>query len=119
MIVCVCPELFTMPAPSIVRNVFASVPIVNALAPGLKVIDSTVAISESVSEVVIEVLNVAVSPGLTGALGGDQFVPVFQSAEPGLGSQTASTASAGIDVATNTNSATIAVGSTRGSFVGG
>jgi hypothetical protein len=77
-----------MPAPSIV-SVFALLPIVNALAPGLKKIDSTVAFAESVSEVTFEVrLNVAVSPGLTGAIGGVplfvQLVGVFQSPEPAL-----------------------------------
>jgi len=80
--------------------------IVKALAPGWKVIDSTVA-DDTVSEVCVEVSNVAVSPGLTGALGDvDQLVPVFQSPEPGLGSHTASTASTGLDVATNSASAT-------------
>src|SRR5207237_570015 len=81
--------------------------IVKALAPDWKVIDSTVAFDDSVSEVCVEVLNVAVSPGLTGALGDvDQLVPVFQSPEPGLSSQTASTASTRADVATNSDSAT-------------
>ena len=81
--------------------------IVNALAPGLNVIDWTVVGAVSVSEVTVEVLNAAVSPGLTGAAGEvDQFVPVFQSPSPGVGSQTASTASTGVDVAMNSVSAT-------------
>ena len=79
----------------------------NALAPGWKVIDSTVAFDDSVSEVCVEVLKVAVSPGLTGAIGDvDQLLPVFQTPEPGLGSQTASTASAWGDVARNSDTAT-------------
>jgi hypothetical protein len=53
------------------------------------------------------VLNVAVSPGLTGALGDvDQLVPVFQSLESGLSSQTPSTANTGTEVGTNSDSAT-------------
>ena len=106
MIVCVVPDLFTIPAPSTV-SVDPPVSIVKALAPGLKVIDSTVAFPVRNSEVTVEVLNVAVSPGLTGALGDvDQLVPKFQSPSSGLGTQTASTASTGVDIATNSNSAT-------------
>ena len=85
---------------------FPSVSIVKALAEGWKVIDSTVTLPESVNEVCVEVLNVAVSPGFTGALGDvDQLVPVFQSPEPGSDSQTASRASDGADAATNSASA--------------
>jgi hypothetical protein len=106
VIVCVFPELFTIPAPSRVST-FPFVLIVKAFARGLKVIDSTVALPERISEVTAEVLNVAVSPRLTGAIGDvDQLVPAFQKPEPGLGSQTASTASTGVDVATNIDSAT-------------
>src|SRR5262245_50339638 len=84
MIVCVCPGLFTIPAPCIVSRC-PCVLIVTAAGSALKVIESTVALAESVSEVCLEVLNVAVSPGLTGALG-DQLVAVFQSPETGADS---------------------------------
>jgi hypothetical protein len=46
---------------------FLFVLIAKALAPGWKVIDSTVTEPESVSEVRVEVLTVTVSPGLMGA----------------------------------------------------
>jgi len=70
------------------------------------------------------VLNVAVSPALTGATGAvDQLVPVFQSPEPGLGNQTASTANTGLDVTTTsastTNSARIEVARMPGSLLVG
>jgi hypothetical protein len=119
---CVFPELFTIPAPSRVSP-FPLVLIVKALAPGPKVIDSMVMLLESISEVCVEVLNVAVSPGLTGALGGAQLVPMFHTSESGLNSQTASTASTGVAVVTNSRSATMSAGigvaRMTGSFLAG
>src|SRR5262245_43542619 len=106
MIVCGLPELFTIPAPWTV-SALPCVSIVKALAPGLKVIDSTVAFLKTVREVVVEVLNVAVSPGLTGAIGDvDQLAPAFQTPMMGLSSQTAFTASTDVGVAAINNSAT-------------
>jgi hypothetical protein len=107
VIACVLPDVFAIPGP-LILSVFPFVLMVKALAPGLKVIDSTVALSESDSKVRAEVLNVAVSPGLTGALGDvDQLVPVFHASEPGLGSQTASRASIEIGAATNSDGTTM------------
>jgi hypothetical protein len=66
------------------------------LAPGTKVMESMVTDALIVGEVCVEVLKVAVSPGLSGAIPPDQFVPEFQLPESGLVSQTASTAKAGV-----------------------
>ena len=63
---------------------------VKGLAPRLNVMESIVTLAESVGDVFVEVLKVAVSPGLTAAIPPDQFVPVFQSAEAGALSQVAS-----------------------------
>ena len=106
VIACVCPELFTSPAPSR-ASTFPFVLIVKALAPSWKLMDSTVTSAERVSDVCVEALKVAVSPGLTGAAGAvDQLVPAFQLPDSGLSSQTASTASTGVAVATESDSAT-------------
>jgi hypothetical protein len=67
----------------------------------LKVMDSIVTSAERVGDVAAEVLKVAVSPGLTGAMLGDQLVPEFQLAEIGTLSQLASMASAEVGPAVN------------------
>jgi hypothetical protein len=103
-IICVWFELFTMPTPTKEKE-FPNVPIEKALAPELNVIESMVTVFERDSEVIVEVLNVAVSPALTGTVGGFQLPFVFQSPDPGLVSQSASTASAGAAVATTSRSA--------------
>src|SRR5262249_54144016 len=67
-IVCVWVELFTMPAPTKEKEngPLLSVIIVKASAPELNVMESMVTSSERNSVVIVEVLNVAVSPALTG-----------------------------------------------------
>ena len=72
----------------------------------MKVIDSTVAFPKSVGNSCVEVLNVAVSPGLTGAIPDAQLAPAFQLSVSGAGNQTALTASAGVDAATARNNPT-------------
>ena len=97
--VCVSSELFTIPAPC-TASPFPFVLIANTLAPGWKVIDSTVTPPDRSSKVWVEVLKVALSPGLTGALGDvDQLAPAFQSPDPGSDNQTASRARTGVHVA--------------------
>ena len=66
----------------------------------MKVMDSIVTSAERVGNVAPEVLKVAVSPGLTGAIVGDQFAPVFQF-ELKFPTQVESTASAGLGQAVN------------------
>src|SRR5947199_5880155 len=100
IIVCVWAELFTMPTPTKEKE-FPFVSIVKASAPELNVMESMVTSPERNSEVTLEELNVAVSPGLTGAIAGVQLPPVFQLPDNGQQFQTASTASAGAAMVTN------------------
>ena len=111
-IVCVLIELFTMPTPTKEKIwVFEVefVVIVKGLAPGLNVMESMVTSPERNSEVIVEVLNVAVSPALTGGIAGVQLPPVFQSTDDGFEFHTASTASAGAAMATTSRRAPRAV----------
>ncbi len=107
-IVCGSVELFTMPTPTKEKEL-PSVLIVKALAPRLNVMESMVTSPERDSEVIVEVLNVAVSPAMTGGIAGVQLPPVFQSPDNGQQFQTASTASAGAAMATNSRKAPRAV----------
>jgi len=66
--------------------------IVKLLAPGAKVIPSTIVFAEIEMAVVFETANVAVSADPSGTVAGVQFVAVFQSPEVGLRSQVASPA---------------------------
>jgi hypothetical protein len=100
IIVCVLPELLTMPAPTKEKE-FPDVFIEKALEPGLNVMESMVTSLERDSEVVVERLNVAVSPAWTGAIGGVQLSPSFQEEDDGFAFQTASTASAAAGIETN------------------
>jgi hypothetical protein len=63
--------------------------IVKLLAPGAKVMPSTVVFAEIEMTVVFEVAKVAVSADPLGAVAGVQFVAVFQTPEPGLSSHDA------------------------------
>ena len=85
-----------------------------ASAPELNVMESMVTSSERNSVVIVEVLKVAVSPALTGAIPPTQFLPSFHVPSKGGGdglpdAQTASSANAGAAVATNNRSAPRAV----------
>jgi len=86
---CVVPELFVMPTPLIVSAKKGLAVIVKLLAPGAKVIPSTVVFAEIEMAVVFETANVAVSADPLGTVAGVQFAAVFQSPEPGLRSQVA------------------------------
>src|SRR6266481_802608 len=68
--------LFTMPTPAKEKE-FPFVWVVKALAPELNVMESMVTVPERVRKVTVEVLNVAVSPALTGGIAGVQLPPVF------------------------------------------
>ena len=86
---CVVPELFVMPTPLIVSPKKGATVIVKLLAPGAKVIPSTIVFAEIETAVVFETANVAVSAGPLGTVAGVQFPAVFQSPELGLTSQIA------------------------------
>jgi hypothetical protein len=80
-----------MPAPlsvSIGKKLGLDV-IVKALAPGAKVIPSTIVVAEIETAVVFESANVAVCPDPLGTVMGVQFAAVFQSPETGLRSHVA------------------------------
>ena len=81
---CVVPELFVMPVPLSVSEKLGLAVIVKELAPGAKVMPSTVVFAEIEMVVVFEVAKVAVSADPLGAVAGVQFIAVFQSPEPGL-----------------------------------
>ena len=57
---------------------------VNALAPELNMIPSTCVLAERETLVILEVANMASSDGPLGAIGGDQFVLLFQFPEVGF-----------------------------------
>jgi len=86
---CVVPELFVMPVPLSVSEKLGLAVIVKLLAPGEKVMPSTVVFAEIEMAVVFEVAKVAVSADPLGAVAGVQFIAVFQSPEPGLRSHVA------------------------------
>src|SRR5437868_6847325 len=81
---CVVPELFEMPTPLRVSVKPEPTVIVKLLAPGAKVIPSTIVFSELETVVVFERPNVAVSAEPFGTVAGVQLAGVFQSPEPGL-----------------------------------
>ena len=78
------PELFVIPTPLMVSAKKGLAVIVKLLAPGSKVIPSTVVFAEIEMAVVFETANVAVSADPLGTVAGVQFVAVFQSPEPWL-----------------------------------
>ena len=90
---CVVPELFVMPTPLMVSAKKGLAVIVKLLAPGAKVIPSTIVFAEIEMAVVFETANVAVSADPLGTVAGVQFVAVFQSPELGLRSHVALPAS--------------------------
>src|SRR4051794_32447067 len=81
---CVIPELLVMPAPPMVNVKAGFAVMVNALAPALKTMPSTMVSSEMETAVVVEISNVAVSAASLGTASGVQLVAAFQSPEPGL-----------------------------------
>ena len=81
----VSPELFVMPVPCMVRAKGAATVIVKELRL-LNVMLATVVSAEIPTEVVLDRPKVAVSVVALGTVPDDQFVPVFQSPEPGLAS---------------------------------
>jgi hypothetical protein len=85
---CVVPELFAIPVPLMVSVLWLAV-IVKELAPGAKVMPSTVVFAEREIALVFEVAKVAVSADPLGTVAGIQFVAVFQSPEVGLRSHVA------------------------------
>ena len=86
---CIVPESFVMPTPLRVSVKPGLAVIVKLLAPGAKVMPSTVVFAEIEMAVVFEVAKVAVSADPLGAVAGVQFVAVFQSPELGLRSHVA------------------------------
>ena len=78
---CVVPELFVMPTPLMVSAKKGLAVIVKLLAPGAKVIPSTIVFAVTETAVVFEAANVAVSADPLGTVAGVQFVAVFQSPE--------------------------------------
>jgi hypothetical protein len=86
---CVVPESFEMPTPLRVRVKPELAVIVKLLAPGAKVIPSTIVFAELETVVVSESANVAVSADPSGTVAGDQFVAIFQSPDVGLRSHVA------------------------------
>jgi len=79
-----------MPVPLTVNPIVGSTVIVKAfVAKELNVMAATSVLAETDTAVVLERLNVAVSPDPLGTVGGVQFVAVFQSPEPGLRSHAA------------------------------
>lgn len=80
---CVSPELFVMPC-MVRAKVGATVIVKESIL--LNVMLATVVLAEIPTEVVLERPNVAVSDAALGTVPDDQFVPVFQSPEPGLAS---------------------------------
>ncbi len=110
---CVIPELFVM-LPPLMVNVKKGVPspptlIVNALAPELNVMESMVTSAERDRKRILEVLNVAVSPAMTGGIPVFQFPPLFQLPSLAIVSQMESTANAGAARAKNSRRAPRAV----------
>ena len=103
-----------MPTPTKEKE-FPFVLIEKASAPELNVMELMVTAPERDNEVIVEVLNVAVSPAFTGALPPTQLPPLFQLPLMGGGvglpdPQTAFTCpSAGAAMATNSNRAPRAV----------
>ena len=85
---CVVPELFVIPVPLMVSVPWLAVT-VKELAPGAKVMPSTVVFAEIEMAVVFEIAKVAVSADPLGTVAGVQFVAVFQSPETGLRSHVA------------------------------
>jgi hypothetical protein len=86
---CTIPELFVIPVLMVNMNVGLAV-IVNALAPELNVMLSTVVFAEIETPVILEVANVAVSPDAAlGAVPVFQLAPVFQLPELGVASHVA------------------------------
>ena len=81
---CVVPESFEMPTPLRVSVKPELAVIVKLLAPGAKVIPSTIVFSELETVVVLESANVAVSAGPLGTVIGVQFAAVLQSPEVGF-----------------------------------
>ena len=79
----VVPELFVIPVPLMVSVPWLAVT-VKELAPGAKVMPSTVVFAEIEMAVVFEIAKVAVSADPLGTVAGVQFVAVFQSPETGL-----------------------------------
>lgn len=67
-----------IPAPLTVRASSLAVPIVKALAPGLKIMLSTVTAAEVETTVWLEKAKVAVSEGALGTVCGVQLVAAFQ-----------------------------------------
>ena len=85
----VVPELLMIPVALKVSFKPELMVIVKLLAPGAKVIPSTVVFAETETSVVFERPNVAVSDDPLGTVAGVQFVAVFQSPQPGLRSHVA------------------------------
>jgi hypothetical protein len=86
---CVVPELLVMPVPLSVSEKLGLAVIVKLLAPGEKVIPSTIVFAEMETAVVFERAKIAVSADPLGIVIGDQLPAVFQSPEPGLRSHVA------------------------------
>jgi hypothetical protein len=86
---CVVPELFVMPVPLSVSEKLGLAVIVKLLAPGEKVIPSTIVFAEMETAVVFERAKIAVSADPLGIVIGDQLPAVFQSPELGLKSHVA------------------------------
>jgi hypothetical protein len=87
---CIIPELFVIPVLMVNLNIGLAV-IVNALAPELNVMPSTVVSAEIETPVILERANVALSPDAAfGATPVSQLAPVFQSPELGAESHVAS-----------------------------
>ena len=80
----VVPESFVMPTPVRVSVKPEPAVIVKLLAPGAKVIPSTIVFAEIEMAVVFETAKVAVSADPLGTVAGIQLVAVFQSPDPGL-----------------------------------
>ena len=86
-----------------------SVIIVKASAPGLNVMESMVTSPLRNSTVIVEVLNVALSPAMTGGIPVFQFTPSFHTEFCGIAFQMEFTASAGAAMATTSRRAPRAV----------
>jgi len=86
---CVIPESFEMPTPLRVSVKPDLAVMVKLLAPGAKVIPSTIVFAELETAVVFETANVAVSADPFGTVIGVQLLAVFQLPEAGSGSHVA------------------------------
>src|SRR5215471_17705166 len=86
---CMVPELFAIPTPERVRDCFARVVMVKALAPALNTMLFTSVARVTKMAVVLERSKVAVSVDPFGTVFGIQLIGVFQSELVGLRFQVA------------------------------